>query len=596
MTEYFSMPIFRLFSNSRMLHKKKLGKYQHLNQAVPYQYPVYSPVVNNYQNDVVYDVEIKKKSEGQYLVTQKVTGKSSFIYQALKDKKAEFGITYKIKESLNRITHGYPPTRDLEQEIIGEYLIEDIPEGLSFTLLPFIFLLEKEKISISPNNTYGLDKLWWQYSSIIFPQYAKIAHSLPIDSSNVDDNLPFIIQRSKSLQAGQLKVEFDAHNAEKPFHVKCAKDVFHFLKGNTDEHLKRAIENQILVGAFSELKSYYQAKEEDGSSGKLDLLKASMKEQGIEDWTVDDFNPSEAATKLHPLKIPKLSRPMVKYYLYSKEEYQKFGQGFLDVKKGDEYKYNHRNDFFKACKNKATFLGFIGKIFTHPSGNTPPPIPNIKLTEQQFIKPPEEIQREIYTTYKDVPDQYVHDPTFWFYANLEMIKEDIIEPSFLANDNNLKGKQKLDILINDYDDNNQDYDTPVRQILRRLCNTEPRGKRTLIEPNDCPISGVYWRQALIARIEEVSEGKLKAKEISSQFNMDLYGKICEQLFSSRSYYGDPKVLAGLVIFLKNKTGIKKDKVESLLKEMGKIIAWKAIDLASIDEIAQEFNSLYKINC
>ena len=268
------------------------------------QYPIYSPTVKNYQDDVVYDVEMENKNEGQYLVTQKVTGKSSFIYQVLKDKKAKFGITYKIKDSLTRITHGYSPTSESEQEIIGKHLIKNIPEGLSFTLLPFIFLLGKEEISISPSTTYGLDELWWEDSPILFPKYAKIAHSVPIDSPDVDD-LPFIIQLDGSLQVGQLKVEFDAHDVEKPFHVKCAKDVFHFLKGNTDEHLKRAIESQILVGAFSEVKSYYLDNEDGVSSEKLDLLKASMKEQGVEDWIAEDFNPSEAATKMHPLKIPK---------------------------------------------------------------------------------------------------------------------------------------------------------------------------------------------------------------------------------------------------------------------------------------------------
>ena len=286
---------------------------------------------------------------------------------------------------------------------------------------------------------------------------------------------------------------------------------------------------------------------------------------------------------------------MVKYYLYSKENYQKFGYSFLEIEEDNQYRRNYRNDFFEACKDKTAFLAFIEEIFTNLSGDTPPPILDTKLTEKEFIKPPQETQKAIYTIYKDVPNQYVHNPIFWFCVNLEMIKKDIIEPSFLANDEKFDGKQKLDFLTNNRNDN-KDCDTTVRKILRRLCSTAPRGKRTLIEPNDCPISGVYWRQALIAWIEQASEEKLKAKEISNRFNMDLYGKICEQLFSGKSYYGDPRMLAGLVIFLKNKTGIKKDKVENLLKEMGKIIAWKAIDLASIDEIAQEFNSLYKTNC
>ena len=189
----------------------------------------------------------------------------------------------------------------------------------------------------------------------------------------------------------------------------------------------------------------------------------------------------------------------------------------------------------------------------------------------------------------------MHNPAFWFSVTLEMIKKDIIEPSFLANDNKLDGKQKLDLLTKkSSNSNNKNLDTAVRQILRRLCNIAPRGRRTLVEPNDCPISGVYWRQALIVSIEEVSQKKLKLKEISSRLNMNVYKSICGNLFSGKSYYGCPEILAGLVIFLKRNQGIKKERVENLLKEIGKTTAWKAVDLLDIEEIREEFEKLNKV--
>ena len=280
---------------------------------------------------------------------------------------------------------------------------------------------------------------------------------------------------------------------------------------------------------------------------------------------------------------------MPKYYLCSKDTWHDFGS--LTIEEGNQGQYN-RNKFFEACKDKNNFLNYIN---IPPSGETPPPILTKKLTEREFIKPPEEIQRQIYDIYKDISDQYKHDPTFWLYVHLEMIKEDIIEPSFLANDDRFNGKQTLDFLTNNYEGNVQDRNNMVRKILRRLCNTAPRGKRTLSNPNDCPISGVYWRQALIARIEQASDSRLKAKEIANRFTMNLYVEICGRLFSGKSYYGDPRILAGLVIFLKQKPGIKKETVKNLLEGIGKIIAWKAIDMASLDEIAQEFASLAETN-
>ena len=284
---------------------------------------------------------------------------------------------------------------------------------------------------------------------------------------------------------------------------------------------------------------------------------------------------------------------MTKYYLYPIPEWQDFGQRFLHIE-GNLEGHNLRNEFFEACKDKGAFLKFIERYLKIASGEKPPLILKRGLTEKGFIEPPEETQQDIYKIYKDIPDWYMHNPTFWFSVILEMIKQDIIEPSFLANNNRFNGKQRLDLLTKKPSENNKDLDPAVRQILRRLCNIAPRGKRTLIEPNDCPISGVYWRQALLVSIKEVSQKKLKLKEISNQLNMNLYKEICEGLFSRKSYYGCPEILAGLVIFLKYNQGIKKEKVKSLLKEMGKITAWKAVDLLDIEEICEEFKKLNQV--
>ena len=139
------------------------------------QYPIYTPKITNYQDNVRYKVCVTERDAGWH-VLQKVIGGSSFIYQVLKSREAEFGLAYKIKDSLLRGTYKYPFTKESDGEIIGEYTIKDIPKGTSFVLMPFIFLLEKKKIHVSKNNTYELNEIWWGESLISFPQYSKIAH------------------------------------------------------------------------------------------------------------------------------------------------------------------------------------------------------------------------------------------------------------------------------------------------------------------------------------------------------------------------------------------------------------------------------------
>ena len=264
------------------------------------QYPIYTPKIRNYQNNVRYEVCVTELNERCHIL-QKVIGGSSFIYQVLKDKKAEFGITYKIKDSLLRCTYQYPPTEVSDEEIIGEYLIRDIPKGTSFVLMPFIFLLKEKKIHVSKDNTYGLNEIWWE-SQVAFPKYSKIAHYSPFNFENTYSL--FSVHLDVSLKKGQLKIKFHA-NEPIPFIVACASDIHNFLRTSpADDSLRKAIENEILVGSFAMVRIYYLEDEERELSENLNSLKEHMRKKGLTDWTKDDFNPSEVAAKICPFEIP----------------------------------------------------------------------------------------------------------------------------------------------------------------------------------------------------------------------------------------------------------------------------------------------------
>ena len=272
------------------------------------QYPIYTPEKegrpSNYESNVVYSVKIEEQEEGEHRVTQKVTGESSFLYQVLKNKQAEFGITYKVKDSIVRRTQKYPLTEEANGKIIGQYTIKDIPRGTIFTLFPFVLLLKETKIVASKNKTYGLNKIWWG-GGLSFPRYSKIANFWPLEGGDDDSEVsPFIGRLSPDLGKGELWVQFDA-SAPVPFIAWCAEDVFYFLRRQGDNKLKTAIKNQILVSSFAEIRQYYEKYENYGSSELLDVLKENMEEQRLASWTEDEFNPSKVAMKLNPFEIPK---------------------------------------------------------------------------------------------------------------------------------------------------------------------------------------------------------------------------------------------------------------------------------------------------
>ena len=269
------------------------------------QYPIYTSEIDNYKSDVVYDVEIEKQEKGEYCVTQKVKGESSFLYQVLKNKEAEFGITYKIQGSIVRRTQKYPLTQESNGEIIGQHIIKDIPKGAIFTLLPFILLLKEKEIQASENQTYGLNEIWWG-GGLSFPRYSKIAHFSRFREGEGSDVSLFNIKKDESLEKGELWVELMVQETE-PFIVRCAEDVFYFLQRKGDEHLRVAIENQILVSSFAEIRSYCQRNEDYNLSEELNLLEENMEEQDLASWTLDEFNASYAAMKFKPFKIPEQS-------------------------------------------------------------------------------------------------------------------------------------------------------------------------------------------------------------------------------------------------------------------------------------------------
>ena len=119
---------------------------------------------------------------------------------------------------------------------------------------------------------------------------------------------PFYAHLDESLKKGQLKIELYV-NERIPFIVSCASDIHGFLQtSSVDDPLRKAIENEILVGSLAMARiSYLEAQVEDQEqklSENLSLLKEHIREKCLTDWTRDDFNPSEVAAKMLPFEIP----------------------------------------------------------------------------------------------------------------------------------------------------------------------------------------------------------------------------------------------------------------------------------------------------
>ncbi len=291
---------------------------------------------------------------------------------------------------------------------------------------------------------------------------------------------------------------------------------------------------------------------------------------------------------------------MTEYKQFDMKLWTTFGKGILSDKGSEK-----QTDFLRVCKSeKEEFLDYMKEnLCSVEDSILPGNVVDFKhrFTETDFCQPPQNMQKIIWDTFKEVEIEVKFSCGFWGYVIYKMVADGYIKPSYLAADPNnttttgdyeIDQALSLEPKVGGNGKKIDKIDTVVRRILRSMCNPAPRSKRIVF--NDFYLGKSYWRWHWADTMSKHIE--LDVNDILEVYDETSYRDIAAKMHSSKgqSYMGEKNILGGLLLFLReeNLTGKRLRKV---IDRLSYLSAWKAIELQepqiNQEEIQQIANSL-----
>lgn len=274
---------------------------------------------------------------------------------------------------------------------------------------------------------------------------------------------------------------------------------------------------------------------------------------------------------------------MTEYQRIDESVWADFGKNLLSNKGSDK-----QIEFLQVCRNgKDDFLNYLeqnllnnedtiikGKsvFFDH------------KFTEAEFRFPPIDTQEIIWEFFGKIEREYMGYCGFWGYVVIQMIKHNCITPDYLASE--LNGVHKTGVYMLDNAINSNDgkkIDECVRRILRSMSNPAPRGKRIVF--NDFYLGKAYWRWNWAHKMS--NKISLSVEEILETLDEKGYAEFSGRMHSNQSYISQKNTLGGLLLFLNKNPKTLTQNITKIIKMLGYLSAWKAIELQSPELNEQE---------
>ncbi len=268
-------------------------------------FPILREDSGDFSEKIAYEVEAKQ-DDGKLHIEHRLKG-CSFISNMIERGKAKFSVRLLYKDSSERQHHLYNASNpSMQNGVIA--ITQTITMDFSYApeIMPSIIALKKEKITV--NDSSGLTDFWRSGESFSIPGYARIAIGPKIKFSEGDVSHLMRLINDESLKDGEMKVEVNeyAGEGETPVTLVCGSDVYDQLAKlsqaepvNPNKSMGWAIVTQALCATYAYMQSLEQGKKENVGGVLLHHLQMLADKTG-KDWKDDDFEPSLAATKMHP--------------------------------------------------------------------------------------------------------------------------------------------------------------------------------------------------------------------------------------------------------------------------------------------------------
>jgi len=279
-------------------------------------FPVLQPDAGDFVPDLQYTVEAINFNGTRLKIDHRLTGQS-FISNLLKYRQAKFSVQLFYQDCSERQTYTCFGEIDKENDQINA--TQDIPLEFSYlpVINPSIVVMEDTKLLL--NEDSGLTDFWEVNTEYEIPAYSRVALHAKLTFASGDISNLIRISVDEQMKPGTMHINVSeaANEGEAPVMLTCALDVFDELRLITKsppQDAREAMRSAMVTQALCAVYAYMHQKSKDSGDGEEyrainGTLQAHHDELQAEtgmSWNDENFDPSLAATKMHPYSIQSL--------------------------------------------------------------------------------------------------------------------------------------------------------------------------------------------------------------------------------------------------------------------------------------------------
>lgn len=253
-------------------------------------------------------------------------------------------------------------------------------------------------------------------------------------------------------------------------------------------------------------------------------------------------------------------------------------------KKGSEV----QRGFLESLRSSSVFSSLIRGKIEFTKGETPPNI-TTQLTESEFVKPPANTERNLYSIWHDISPAQASRTTFWGNVTLQNIEAGKIEPCFLISSGTSPTGAMGRICDILQTGNEKQIDDLVRRCLRQFSGLPERGTRSVYV--NCPFAKAWWRCYLTHEICDCSQASFKDIHQVLRRSQEYWERLIVLVVSRNSIVGDSKIRSALIWALSELDESKAPNDVFIVKGLERIgraigirLAWQELGVLSVPQI------------
>ena len=212
-------------------------------------------------------------------------------------------------------------------------------------------------------------------------------------------------------------------------------------------------------------------------------------------------------------------------------------------------------------------------------------VPTEKMSSAEYIEMPWSTEDTLYRLWHDLPPSQASCPEMWVRINLELIREGIIDATYLAREGGLDGKSKIVSVLNS--SSGDVVDSCVRRVFRRLGGIyHDRGKRSSFI--DCPMARAWWRHRYAIETREKFPEHTARNLSDALRTTSAWSILIEAMVTRLTVVGAISIRSTLVHLLRN-TEKSEIRIKEIVEAVGRrcvVQALPALTTSQVLEIVQ----------